>query len=80
MNRTETFEKLRDILKGVYPSNADLFDKATEKSVLTSDLGLNSIGMLCLVISIEEAFGIDFGDVSFGDFVTVSDVLDFICK
>ena len=45
---------------------------------LQEDVGLSSIGMLYLVISIEEAFGIDFGDASVLDFPTLGSVLDFV--
>jgi acyl carrier protein len=41
-------------------------------------LGLNSVGILYVVIAIEEFFNIRFGDVSFGDFQNVGDVLDYI--
>lgn len=52
-----------------------------ENAVLTTDLGLNSVGVLYMVIGIEEFFSISFDDVSFGDFKTVKDVVDYIaCK
>ena len=52
----------------------------TEDSNLVTDLGLNSVGILYVVIGIEEFFGIRFDDVTFGDFNTVKDVIDYIEK
>ena len=49
-----------------------------EDAVLTTDLGLSSVGMLYLVIAIEESFGILFENVTMGDFVTLRDVVDYL--
>ncbi|MBR0436451.1 MAG: acyl carrier protein, partial [Clostridia bacterium] len=51
-----------------------------EDSDLSTDLGLSSVGMLYIVIAIEEMFYIRMDDVSFGDFRTVRDVVDYIEK
>ena len=52
----------------------------TEDSDLNTDLGLSSVGILYIVIAIEEMFNIRMDDVSFGDFKTVRDVADYIEK
>ena len=49
-----------------------------ESSNLVTDLGLNSVGVLYVVIAIEEFFGIEFENVGFGDFKTIGDVIDYI--
>ena len=49
-------------------------------SDLRTQVGLNSIGMICMVIMIEETFSVQFDDVGFNDFVTVRDVVDYIRK
>ena len=49
-----------------------------EGSNLVNDLGLSSVGVLYVVIAIEEFFGIEFENVGFGDFATVGDVVDYI--
>lgn len=49
-----------------------------EDSHLVNDLGLNSVGVLYIVIAIEEFFGIEFENVGFGDFATIGDVVDYI--
>ena len=77
MNRQEITEKLKEILVLALGSAVDM-EKCTEDANLTTDLGLNSVGILYVVIAIEEFFGIRFGDVSFGDFQTVADVIDYI--
>ena len=81
MTRIEIMEKLRDILAmAMGDAAAEMLANCTEDSSLTVDLALNSVGMLYVVIAIEEFFGIQFDDVGFGDFSTVRDVVDYIEK
>lgn len=51
-----------------------------ETSNLRTDLALSSIGMLYLIIAVEQKFNVTFENVSMGDFETVKDVIDFIEK
>jgi acyl carrier protein len=53
-------------------------DSLDEASSLVTDLGLNSVGILYIVIAIEEEFSIEFENVGFSDFKTVGDVVDYI--
>lgn len=79
MNRQEIIEKLMEVF--TLATGEDFSSKEyTEDSNLTSDLGLNSVGVLYVVIAIEEFFGVQFNDVGFGDFVTVKDVIDYLEK
>ena len=78
LSRTEIKEKLTDIMKMVMADRMPDVDALTESSNLVSDLGLNSVGVLYLVIAIEEFFGIEFENVGFGDFKTLGDVIDYI--
>lgn len=78
MSRSEVFEKLKEIIKQAAPSQSALIEAADESADLRTDIGLNSIGVLYIVISIEASFDISFDDVSFGDFNTVGDVIDYI--
>ncbi len=81
MTRIEIMDKLRDILTmAMGDASAELLANCTEDSGLTTDLALNSVGMLYVVIAIEEFFQIQFDDVGFGDFNTVRDVVDYIEK
>ena len=79
MNRNEIIEKLKDVLKMAMGESAEPFlEKCDENANLTTDLGLNSVGILYVVIAIEEFFSIQFDDVGFNDFQTVGDVINYI--
>ena len=78
MTRLEIFNKLKDLIKLANSSNGSLLEDVNEESDLRSDLGLTSIGVLYLAISIEQTFNIEFQDSSFDDFTKVKDVIDYI--
>ena len=78
MDRVEIFEKLKDILRMMGNVDEALIERCGESSDLMTDLGLSSVGMLYIVIAIEEFFQVRFDDVNFGDFRTVGDVIDYI--
>ena len=78
MNRKQIFDKLKEILSFSFSDSSEILDKCNESSNLITDLGLNSVGMLFMVISIEEAFSVSFENVNFSSFVTVKDVIDYI--
>ena len=59
-------------------TSADGLIKCSEEDRLNEDLGLNSVGILYVVVAIEEFFDIQFQGVGFGDFKTVKDVIDYI--
>ena len=78
--RAEIRERLNEIFKmAVGDSSIDL-DSCGDNANLVTDLGLNSVGILYVVIAIEEFFSIRFDDVGAGDFTTVGDVIDYIEK
>lgn len=80
MNRQEIKTKLCEIMKLAMP-NLDVNEETMKETVnLSSDLGLSSVGVLYVVIGIEEMFGIRFDDVGFSDFETLGDVMDYIAK
>lgn len=78
MSRNEIFNKLKELLKLANSSSPELVEKCNEESDLRSDLGLTSIGVLYLAISIEQEFGIEFEGSSFDDFSKVKDIVDYI--
>lgn len=78
MGRKEIFDKLKEILSFSFSDSSEVLEKCSESSNLITDLGLNSVGMLFMVISIEETFSIRFENVNLADFVTVKDVIDYI--
>ena len=53
-------------------------DDFSESLSLTTDIGLSSVGVLYVVIAIEEFFSIRFDNVGFADFKTVGDVVNYI--
>ena len=77
MNRSEIIEKLKEIAE-LTVQDPSILKNMNEDSDLNTDLGLSSVGMLYIVIAIEEMFNLRMEDVSFGDFKTVGDVVDYI--
>jgi len=76
VNRNEIFDKLFSIFKMVV-NNPNSFSIA-EESDLRYDLGITSVGLIYLVIGIEEDFDVDMSSSSFSSFKTVKDVIDYI--
>lgn len=80
MNREEIIEQLKEILLQTDDHNEESVKNCTEESDLRTDLGLNSVGMLYLMIIVEETFDITFDDVGMSDFAILKDVVDYIEK
>ena len=80
MSRNELFETLNEVINMVMPTLDVAETQITEDSNLVNDIGLSSVGILYVVIAIEEFFGIRFDDVGFADFETIGDVIDYIEK
>ena len=70
LSRTEIKEKLKGIMEYAIRDNSVDLDSLDEASSLVTDLGLNSVGILYIVIAIEEEFSIEFENVGFSDFKT----------
>lgn len=68
-------DRLKKLIKENMP-DADV-EHATESTKLV-DLGIDSIGMMMLSMSMEEEFGVEFTDAV--SFETVKDVLSFLNK
>lgn len=80
MNRNEIKAKLCEIMKLAMPTLEISEETMNESANLAADLGLSSVGVLYIVIGIEEMFCIRFDDVGFSDFETLRDVIDYIEK
>ena len=80
LNRKEILETLKKILVAMDPSKEGKLDDVNESTRLVEDLGLMSISLLFMVVSIEEKFNIELGDVSVNDFSTVKETIDHIEK
>ncbi len=77
MTELEILEELKKIFVLVVNRGADV-DKLTLDAKIVSDLGVSSVGLIYLMVAIEEQFGINMSDVTFNSFETVSDVVKYI--
>ena len=68
------FDKLVEIFANIVPEVDS--EEITAESNLVEDLGLNSLTMMLLAVSIEDEFGIKFEGAD--DLETVADVVAFI--
>lgn len=57
ISRPEIIEQMRDILEP-WVSDMESFDRIGEETNLVTDLGLDSIGILQVILGIEKEFGI----------------------
>ncbi len=55
-------------------------DEIMAESKLKEDVGLSSVAMIYMAVSIENEFGIDLSDANMNDLVTVGDVVELIEK
>ena len=69
-------ERLKKIIKENIPELN--VDSIKEDSLLLEDLGIDSIGMMMLSMSMEDEFGVTFEEAE--PFVTVKDVLNYLDK
>ncbi len=76
MSRADILEKLKDILE--LATGKKVTEELDENASLTDDMGLSSVGILYIVVGIEEMFSIRFEDVGFADFKTLGDVVSYI--
>ena len=78
MTREEIIEELKSILLSADEKNRALVNSCTENTRLIADFGFSSVGILYMVIAIEETFHIRFDNVSVSDFETLGSVVDYI--
>ena len=77
MSNLEIIEQLKTIFRTVIDENKD-FSNVTEDTNIIKDLGVNSVGLIYLLMAIEETFEIDMSDVTFSTFEKVGDVIKYI--
>ncbi len=80
LSREAVFAKLREILVFADSRYEAVADKCTEATRVREDLGLNSAGMLYVLIAMEETFGAIFDDVTVNAFTTIGDLIDWITE
>lgn len=78
MKRSEIVEELKGILLAADERNRAKIEHCTESSKLLTDFGFTSVGILYMVIAIEETFDIRFDDLGVTDFETLGGVVDYI--
>lgn len=70
------YERLVKLIKENLPNKT--LEGINENSRLKEDLGMDSVGMMMLSMSIEDEFGVEFNEpVAFS---TVKDVIDYLEK
>lgn len=78
LSRQEILDKLKEVIVSIDDNNKDKIMSSTESSRLIEDIGLTSVGMLYLVIVLEETFDVKFDNVTTTSFDTVGKVIDYI--
>ena len=68
------FDKLIEILKRIMPQ-VDT-SKITKESVLTTDVGIDSLNLMLLAITVEDGFNIHFDSTN--ELKTVGDICNFV--
>ena len=77
MSKDKIIEKLKEIFQLVVHNGVSI-DNITEDSIIMTDLGVDSVGLIYLAIAIEKTFDIDMSDVTINTFKTIGDVINFI--
>jgi acyl carrier protein len=77
MNREETIEKLKGIVKP-YIQNQEAFDNLTEKTDFINDLQINSANLVDVILDIEEEYGIIIDNQSMERMLDVKSAMEII--
>lgn len=77
MTKLEILDELKKIFTLVVNRNMDVSTIKMESKIV-NDLGVSSVGLIYLMVAIEETFDIDMSDASFDSFETVQDVVNYI--
>ena len=77
MKKEEILQKLKEIFVLVVNRDADVSNINLESKII-QDLGISSVGLIYLMVAVEETFNIDMSDASFNSFETVGDVVNYI--
>lgn len=77
MNREETIEKLKAIVKP-YIKNQEAFDNLDENTDFINDLKINSANLVDVILDVEEAFNIVIDNQSMERMMDVKSAMEII--
>lgn len=77
MNREETIEKLKTIVKP-YIKNQEAFDNLDENTDFINDLKINSANLVDVILDVEEAFNIVIDNQSMERMMDVKSAMEII--
>lgn len=77
MEKSDILKKVIEIYKVIIDENIDESMIKLETKI-KEELGLNSVGMLYIIVAIEDQFDVVLHDQSIEKFVTIGDVVDYI--
>ncbi len=77
MNKAETIEKLKTIVKP-YIQNQEAFDNLSESTDFINDLQINSANLVDVILDIEEEYGIIIDNQSMERMLDVKSAMEII--
>lgn len=77
MNKEETLEQLRNIVKP-YINNVDAFENFTEDTDFITDLNINSANLVDIILDVEDHFKIHIDNESMEKMIDVKATLEII--
>lgn len=77
MEKSDILKKVIEIYKVIIDENIDESMIKLETKI-KEELGLNSVGMLYVIVAIEDQFDVVLHDQSIEKFVTIGDVVEYI--
>lgn len=77
MEKKEILNKIIEIYENIVGEEVDK-EKFTLSSNIKKDLGINSVGLLYLIVDIENKFDVVLHNQSIEKFVTLDDVVTYI--
>ena len=77
MEKKEILSKIIEIYENIVGEEVDK-EKYTLSSNIKEDLGINSVGLLYLIVDIENKFDVVLHNQSIEKFVTLDDVVTYI--
>ena len=77
MNKEETLEQLRNIVKP-YINNVDAFENFTEDTDFITDLNINSANLVDIILDVEDHFKIHIDNESMERMINVKAAMEII--